>query len=162
MTNYEDRAKKFITTTLASIVHGCRSYNSYVKAIADYNHTHKRHLKWASGYTRITIIRHDYVIKITHRHHSFAGDSATECAGYKMAEEAGYAYLFAKPTMFTYKGRTYEIMPRVHHINDDSKRWYKHLTEEECYWVSRHFEDLHPRNVGYYRNKPVFVDYAYQ
>ncbi len=159
-TPYEERAIKFITTILAPIYATAQNTNRYSKALREYNEKHKRPLNYEVGYTRVTVIRNDYVVKITYFHSEEIGDNQAEADNYEIAKKAGYEYLFAKPTLFEYMGMLFEIMPRVNHIGDYSRNYWNYLTDDELRFVEDNFDDLHEHNVGYYRNKPVFIDYS--
>lgn len=159
-TPYEERAIKFITTILAPIYATAQSTNRYSKVIRDYNKKHKRPLNYEVGFTRVTVIRSDYVVKITYNYSKEIGDNQAEADNYEIAKDAGYEYLFAKPTLFEYMGMLFEIMPKVNHIGDCNRCFSDYLTADELQFVRDNFDDLHEYNVGYYRNKPVFIDYS--
>lgn len=159
-TTYEERAIKFITNILAPII---AEGPAFKQAIRRYNRTHKVALKTDSGYTRTVIIRSDYVVKITHNSDDEFGDNRSEVEAYKFAEQAGYGYLFAKATLFRVEGLDidFEIMPRVKHgINNTDKFYWNYLTRDELQFLNNNFGDLHCGNLGYYKGKPVFIDYA--
>ena len=162
-TTYEERAIKFIERTLAPLL--AQNKPRYPKrAIRNYNREHPDHpLKMTSGYTRTVIIRSDYVVKIDHNPNSGFGNNESEVKAYEFAKNAGYEYLFAKPTLFRVKGLkvNFEIMPRVRNgIGNFHKHYSRYLTHDELYFVNSFFGDLHEGNLGYFKNKPIFIDYA--
>ncbi|MDV3427420.1 MAG: hypothetical protein LIR50_10200 [Bacillota bacterium] len=158
--SYEERGIKF-GTYLAKLFQDCDCYNDFRKIIMEYNRCHTRKLKWASGFTRIAIIRADYVIKFTYRKGTRIGDCESERAIYVQAEKAGMAHLFAKTTLVTEYGLTFAVMPKINGIGNYSLNWREHCTWEEQKWINAHVIDLHEDNVGYRRDKVCIVDYAY-
>ena len=64
--SYEERGIKF-GTYLAKLFQNCDCYSDFAQVITNYNRCHTRRLNWAHGFTRIAIIRADYVIKFTYR-----------------------------------------------------------------------------------------------
>lgn len=159
-TPYEQRAIKFITSILAPIYANAQSAKFYDDEICRYNKAHeKRPLKFCQGYTRLTVIRNDYVVKITYHYDSDIGDNKAEAENYEFAEKAGYEYLFAKPTLFEHMGMLFEIMPKINGVGSHRNYEY-YLTREELDFVNENFADLHRFNVGYYKNKPIFIDYS--
>lgn len=160
-TTYEERAINFIKKSLVPLI---SLYHFPEVAVRQYNKKHQnRPLKTAHGATRMVIIRSDYVIKINTDLDTEWGNNTTEVKAYEFAQENGFEYLFAKPTMFTVDklGIEFEIMPRVKHgIGREDKWWGKYLTNEEFDFVNNFFRDLHEYNVGYFKEKPIFIDYA--
>ena len=159
-TTYEERGIKF-GTYLAKLFQDCNCYGDFMAIIMNYNRTHTRKLSWANGFTRIAIIRSDYVIKFTYRKGSHAGDCESERAVYEQAEKDGMAHLFAKTTLTEKYGLTFAVMPRINGIGHAEIDWEEHCTEEERDWIDEHVVDLHEDNVGYRRGKVCIIDYAF-
>lgn len=162
---YEARALKF-ARILCALFADCVTLGDFVNAIEGYNYTHTRELKYAHGVSRMAIIRADYVIKFDMApvgcfKDGRAGNIESELAVYERAVLDGYAYLLAKTTVGEYDGIRFAIMPRVDHVHDED-RWYgDYLTEDEMDWLEENVKDLHDGNLGYRRNKPVIIDYAW-
>lgn len=159
-TTYEERGIKF-GKFLAKLFENCEDYYDFADAMSNYNKAHKNKLHWASGFTRIAIIRSDYVIKFTYRQGVRAGDCISERRVYEMAEKAGMEHLFAKTTLVEECGRTFAVMPRVNGVDDEDRCWWEHCTDEEYDWIHDHVFDLGARNLGYRRGKVCIIDYAY-
>lgn len=159
-TTYEERGIKF-GKFLAKMFENCENYGDFARAMDRYNKTHKNKLHWAHGYTRIAIIRSDYVIKFTYRKNTFAGDCISEQRVYEMAKKAGMEHLFAKTTLIEEYGHVFAIMPRINGVDDSKRFWWEHCTDEEHDWINKHVTDLGERNLGYRRGKVCIIDYAY-
>lgn len=164
MSDYKVRGVKF-ADYLARLFDGCVTLEDYKEKVETYNATHSRKLVYDYGATRFTIIRHDYVVKFEYCDldwdYSYAGNNATENAMYLFAVEHGYERFFCPCVLTCYKGRYIEVMPRIRHIEDESRIFWDYLTEEESDWISYYVCDLHRGNVGYYRGRPVIIDYAF-
>lgn len=164
-TSYEERAIKF-ANILAKMFKDCHELDDFVKVINIYNFTHVRKLKWDNGVSRIAIIRSDYVIKFDYtRTDSWkdgrAGNCASELEVYAKAVEDGMAHLLAKTTVLNINGLTVSIMPKINHVNDQNRNWWKHCTREEEKWLDENVNDLHDGNIGYLNNKVCVIDYAW-
>ena len=159
-TTYEERGIKF-GKFLAKMFKDCENYGDFIDAMDRYNKTHKHKLCGASGFTRIAIIRSDYVVKFTYRKGCRAGDCISEQKVYEMAEKAGMEHLFAKTTLVEECGHVFAVMPRINGVNDGNRHWWNYCTNEECSWINRHVTDLGERNLGYRKGKVCIVDYAY-
>lgn len=166
---YEARAFKF-AALLVRLFASCATLEDFEEVICEYNATHTIPLQYAHGVSRIAILRADYVIKFnllpdddwmecdgTCR----AGDNFTEANVYARAERDGYAYLLAKTTLVHMGNRLLSIMPRINGVNDWYRYWGDHVTEEEYDWLCENVHDIHEGNVGYYRGKPVVIDYGW-
>lgn len=158
--SYEERGIKF-GTYLAKLFQNCDCYSDFAQVITNYNRCHTRRLNWAHGFTRIAIIRADYVVKFTYREGSHAGDCESERAIYEQAEKDGMAHLFAKTTLIREYGLTFAVMPKIGGIGYEDIDWEEHCTEEERDWINDHVVDLHEDNVGYRKGKVCIVDYAF-
>lgn len=164
MTSYEERAKKFIAL-FNPYIKECKSLHQFKNAVASFNADHHRHVKMASGSTRIAFITSDYVIKINY--HGWGegkfGGCADEVKMYRVAEEQGYAHLLAKIT--PYRGncnRTFYIMPKIDHIKDDAddaEYYMQNKTEKK--WLRENIGDRHCLNYGWKDGHIVMIDYAY-
>lgn len=166
---YEVRAAKF-AALLVRLFSACSTLADFEEAIEEYNSTHSRPLNYAHGVSRIAIMRADYVIKfdLTPAEDWLddfgacrAGDNSTEQEVYARAVEAGYAYLLAKTTVMAIGGRTVSIMPRINGVGNEWRYWGDYVTDEEYDWLTDNIHDLHEFNVGYYKGKPVVIDYGW-
>ena len=160
--NYVARAEKFLPILMALFAH-CSTCEDYEYAVKHYNATHSRPLRYSHGVSRFVIIRADYVIKfnIDDDYWSHAGDNSSELVVYNRAKKAGYSYLLAKPTIRIIDNHVVTIMPRVNGVNNEHKNFWDYCTAEEWEWLDNNIFDLHEGNVGYYHNKPVIIDYAW-
>jgi hypothetical protein len=57
-------------------------------------------------------------------------------------------------------GMLFEIMPKIRGIGNFNRNFRDYLTDEELEFVDENFADLHERNVGYYKDRPIFIDYS--
>lgn len=163
--DYEARAIKF-AKAIAPMFVGCKSCWEFERKIWEYNDSHKIEIRYSHGVSRIAIIRSDYVIKYSFKPEGRwsdgrAGNNESEQRMYQKACEDGFEHLLAKTTLVTIKGRKVAIMPRVDHVDDEDRWWGDHVTDDEYNWLEENIYDLHPGNLGYKRNKPVIIDYAY-
>ena len=164
-TTYEERGLKF-ATTLAKMFQTCVYLKDFVAVIEHYNMSHTRKLVYKNGVSRIAIIRSDYVIKFDYQPTGWfsdgkAGNCESELEAYECAVEDGMEYLLAKPTVKEMFGHTFSVMPRINHIGDESRRWWRGLSIEEEIWLEEHINDLHDNNVGYRNRKVCVIDYAW-
>lgn len=166
-TSYEDRAYKFAMETLLGLFTNCSTLRDYEFAISDYNLTHSRRLHYAHGVSRIAIIRADYVIKFDmvptdpHFKDNRAGNCITERMIYERAERDGMAHLLAKTSVYKVGKHVFSIMPRINNVGDEDRWFEDYLTDEEIEWLYDNVCDIHDGNVGYYKRKPVVIDYAW-
>ena len=159
---YEVRAEKFIHQ-IYSYVCDCVEVEDYEWAINAFNHRYNRKVKVAHGLTRVALITSDYVVKIdcgSYYNLNQFGSCANEFDIYAQAVEAGFEYLFAKPTAVEYNGMSFCVMPRIHGIErkEYDADWY--LTPEESDWVCDRVFDMHNGNYGWKDGHPVLIDYA--
>lgn len=162
---YEARAIKF-ARLLAVLFTDCEYLADFEYAIKCYNRTHSCKLAYASGVSRIAIIRADYVIKFDFiPTGSFsrgqAGNIDSELRVYDKAVADGMAHLLAKTTVGEYAGLKYAVMPRIKGINKWQWDWWEHCTADEYNWLSENVNDLHKGNLGYRHGKVCVVDYAW-
>ena len=161
--NYEERAKRFIHN-IYNYICDCTEPEEYEEAINAYNYEHSRKVEVQHGLTRVAFITSDYVVKVNCGWASNLetfGDCDKEVALYKMAEEDGFAYLFAKITPYEYGDITFYIMPRIHGIGRtyDDANYYMNASEEQ--WCSdKGIFDLHNGNYGWYNKHICLIDYA--
>ena len=161
----EARAMKFAAILLDRF-NGCYTLRQFSDAIAYYNATHTRKIKWAHGVSRVVIIRADYVIKFDIRPTSCfsdgrAGNCLTERAVFERAEKEGWSYLLAEPSVHVDGKRVFSIMPRVNGVGLGFRDMDDYLTYDEMDILYHNIRDLHCGNVGYYKGKPVVIDYAW-
>lgn len=159
---YEVRAEKFIHQ-IYGYIHGCRTWRQFEIAVSKFNMDYGRKVRFAHGLTRVCFITSDYVVKYnfgSDRNLVTFGTNADEIATYKLAEEANFSYLFAKPTLVSYMATEFCIMPRVYGIGRYDEDANEFLTEEENEWVMEHVGDLHNHNYGWKGGRPLIFDYA--
>ena len=165
--DYEVRAKEFIKE-FAPYLKGIRvtKSNSYkiCDAVRRFNVDKKRHVKVASGASRIALITSDYVVKLDFGT-TWAGNSKTEMLGYQQAQKDGYEYLLAKISLYKCRNRSFFIMPRARVAGtltwQGQKRLWHKLTENERKYIRDNFEDLHDNNWGSLNGRPILIDYAW-
>lgn len=167
--DYEVRAAKF-ASLLVRLFEGCAILEDFEYAINEYNSTHSHPLNYAYGVSRIAILRADYVIKFNlvpdknwddGYGNCRAGNNTTEREVYNRAVADGYAYLLAKTTVFAIGGRDVAIMPRINGVDNERRYWGDYVTDEEYDWLTENVRDIHEGNVGYYKGKPVVIDYGW-
>lgn len=159
---YEIRAEKFIHMIFDYICN-CDSVKEYKYAVKRFNYDHHRKVRMAHGLTRVAFITSDYVVKVdcgTCFHLDTFGGCANEVEIYKQAEEAGFEYLLAKPTMVEYQGMNFCIMPRISGIGRTEYDADEYLTGAEWNWVVSRIFDMHNGNYGWKDGHPVLIDYA--
>lgn len=159
---YEVRAEKFIHQIFDYIVN-CINEEQFEDAVAWFNFTHHRNVRFAHGLTRVCFITSDYVVKYdfgTYRDTREFSTCIDEVRMYAIAEKDGFAHLLAKPTMVEYMGHSFCIMPRIYGIGkyDEDVSWY--LEGAEYDWVNEHIYDCHNQNYGWKNRHPVIFDYA--
>lgn len=160
--SYEVRAQRFISQIYDYII-DCASIDDFEYAVDRFNDEHNRKVRFAHGLTRVCFITSDYVVKYTFglpRDLYQFGTNANEFAVYKEAERDNFAYLFAKPTPFTYREEVFCIMPRIYGIERYDEDVNAFLTEKENEWVNDHVWDVHYQNYGWKNHHPVIFDYA--
>ena len=158
--NYEVRAQKFIQQ-IAPYLDGLDEHEDRETAVACFNDSHHRKVIYAHGMTRYALITSDYVVKVDYKETRW-GNCEDEMFMYKLAERAGYAYLFAKISRYRFNGVNFYIMPRINGIGKTWSDAEEYLTEEEFDWVYDHVRDLHNENYGWKNGHIVIVDYAAQ
>lgn len=133
------------------------------QAIKKFNEEKHRKVDVNWGSVRIAIMTSDYVIKYDYDHEDAKnyGGCKDEEKFYKFAKEKGFEYLFAEITSFEYMGRTFYIMPRVSHVNQEEARAEDFLEGEDYNFVKKYVYDLHNENFGWKNNYPFIFDYAY-
>ena len=163
MRSYEERAKDFIHKVFPFIKDVERPWDTR-NNIAYFNMNFHRNVKVAAGISRIALITSDYVVKFDYDEDNveYVGGCEAEVNLYKLAEEEGFAYMFAKITRYEYCGKAFYIMPRIRYIN--SHRWYyaQHfMSPTERKWCdSHHITDLHANNYGFRDGHVCLIDYA--
>lgn len=161
-TNYEERAYKFAVRTLSKLFENCLFEHEFMNAIGQYNDTHIRKLQFASGISRIVIIRSDYVVKVDYNPDPDSwGGCRSEENLYKRACGEGMDYLLAKTTVFELRGHTFAIMPKINDTHNKKKDWYDYCNEKECMWILENIEDRHCGNYGFRNGKVCFIDYGW-
>lgn len=162
---YEARATKF-ARVLALLFAGCSDLEDFEYAVECYNECHTRKLTLMHGVSRIAIVRSDYVIKCDMiPRGSFRDGSAGNCHSeqrvYARAVADGFDYLLAKTTLVEVEGREFAIMPRIAHVDDESRWWGDYCDYTEMRWLNDNIGDLHEGNLGYRRGKVCVIDYAW-
>ena len=165
--DYRVRAERFLRSVFPYIQNVLCDENAVKDVIADYNRHHSRNVEVAYGSARIALITSDYVVKWDYDEECVAeiGGCMKEWEVYRHACDAGMSHLFAESTLIDYCGVTFEIMPRVRAVGPTHHKYdflYMISAAEET-WLRENgiLYDLHHRNWGIMRNKPVIVDYAY-
>ena len=162
---YEARALKF-ARILAVLFDGCVDLDDFRYMAECYNETHSRKLRYDHGVSRFAVIRADYVIKFDVKPEGVwssgrAGNNDSEAKVYARAEKEGMAHLLAKVTRGEYMGRSFSIMPRIDHVDDEERYWRNYCTTEEARWLDKNVDDLHDGNLGYRHGKVCVIDYAW-
>lgn len=162
MRSYEERAKDFIKQVFPYIS-SCQKPWEISRRIEMFNEDFDRKVVVSSGLSRIALITSDYVVKFDYNPDEVAciGGCDNEVALYNLAEREGFAYLFAKITMFVYRGRYFYIMPRIRGIGSSWHYAEYHMTIEERAFCRRHrITDLHEENYGFRKGHVCVIDYA--
>lgn len=163
MRNYEERAKDFIAEVYPYIHNIICDREAVFDAIDEFNNSHNRKVIVKHGIARIALITSDYVVKFDYDSWEVdgVGGGESEVKFYKLAEQEGYAYLFAKVTRYRHEGVTFYIMPRVRGIRSGHGYAQNYMTNNERYWCESHrLSDLHSYNYGFRNGKVCIVDYA--
>jgi len=160
MNNYEVRAQRFVRDIFPFICN-CNHAYEYRQAVASFNIHRSRNVRVEHGQTRVVLITSDYVIKIDYGTRArYYGGCEDELIVYNRAVEAGFEYLFAKISRYTYRGHDFYIMPRVHGVGTADDDAYYLVTPEEGDWLYDNVNDLHHKNFGFLNRRVVLVDYA--
>ena len=158
--SYELRAQRFIRD-IFPFIKGCDHAYEYRHAVDAFNASRHRKVSVEHGQTRVVLITSDYVVKIDYGTRArYYGGCEDELIMYNRAVEAGYDYLFAKISMYTYCGHDFYIMPRVEGIGEAEDEAYDLVTPEECDWLYDNVNDLHCHNFGFVNGQVTLVDYA--
>jgi hypothetical protein len=160
--SYEIRAQKFIGQIYDYII-GCTCIGDFEDAVDKFNDDYNRKVQFAHGLTRVCFITSDYVVKYTFGESKDLrqfGTNDSELAIYKEAERDNFAYLFAKPTPFTYREANFCIMPRVYGVERYDYDVNVFLSKKENAWLNDHVWDVHYKNYGWKHRCPVIFDFA--
>lgn len=163
MRSYVERAIDFIKQIYPYIEDDFAPWDVQ-KSVAVFNAEHHRRVRVNHGIARVAMITSDYVVKFDYDHEevSVVGGGEAEVRLYAIAEQEGFAYLFAKVTRYTYCGRCFYIMPLIRGINESNWFHADHfMTDEERDWCDKHnLSDLHCNNYGFRHGRVCIVDYA--
>ena len=136
------------------------------RLLSRFNTVHSTGYFVRSGCSRMVIVGGDFVIKMNYDGWGSgrAGGIEDEIEAFAMVEDAGFDYLFAKPTPFFYGEHMMVIMPRIVDVDEDRDfDDVDDLTEEECDFLNDNFFDLHGGNFGYTEcGEFVVFDYAWR
>lgn len=162
--SYEERAMDFIAQVFPYL-NDLSCVWQTMQDVKLFNAAHNRKVEVRHGTARIALLTSDYVIKWDYdpEEADAIGGCENEVYLYNLAKAEGFAYLFAEITRTIYEGHYFYIMPRIPNISIDHDDAWEYMTEEEYAWCENHYlVDLHGRNFGLVKNKPVIVDYAFQ
>lgn len=163
MRNYEERAKDFVKM-LFPLIDDCETVWEFRSAVEMFNRIYGRNVKCNNGIARVAFITSDYVVKMDYDEDEVesVGGGDNEIALYEIAEQEGFAYLFAKVTLFEYEERRFYIMPRIRGINSHSFNYAEtYMTEAERQFCTKHrLSDLHCNNYGFRNGHVCLFDYA--
>ena len=152
MRSYEERAIDFLKR-IYPVIHDTMDRPWRLeRIIEEYNEQNRRDIHVYYGSARATLVTSDYVIKWEYDKDQadFVGGFDNEFNLYYLAEQDGFAYLFAKLTPFEYRDTFFCIMPRVRGAKSSNGTAWKHLTDEEKNWCKYHcLSDLHSGNYGF-------------
>lgn len=163
--SYEERAKIFIRRIckMASENHIQLATRGSLRVLTNFfNNSGRQKIHLMSGCARTALITSDYVVKIDTGIEDY-GTCIDEVEAYDYAVQCGVERILAKPTPYTYNDIDFYIYPRVDHVG----RYYKGKDFWDCIsfaeddFLTRHIDDLHNANIGFYKNgEPVVLDYA--
>ena len=164
MRSYEERAKDFIKAIFPYLNDEWNDPYDVSCNVDVFNEEHNRKVVMHHGIARIALITSDYVVKFDYDPDevSVVGGGEAEVRLYALAEQDGFAHLFAKVTRYEYNGRRFYIMPRIRGISESNWYYADHfMTEEEREWCDMHsLSDLHCNNYGFRNGHVCIVDYA--
>ena len=162
MRSYVERAKDFIQQAFP-FMSDCGTVEDFFCAMLHFNERYNRKVIVDNGAARVALITSDYVVKVDYNEykvHEWGGCEA-ELAFYEFACSEGYGYLFAEITKYTYGGRDFYIMPRVHGIGKTFYEADEYMTADEAEWCwDVGLRDLHNENYGWKGDKIVIIDYG--
>lgn len=162
MSNYEERAKKFIAQ-IYPFIKDCHDDSDFAFAISHFNKIYHRNVRMAYGSTRIAMITSDYVVKIDYDGWGTGrfGSCKDEVRMYRRAVKEGYAYLLAKITPYRKDyNRTFYIMPKISGIEKRFGDAEEYLDDDEYDWLCSNIYDRHNQNYGWKNGHIVMIDYA--
>ena len=159
--SYIDRAIKFLDMILPDIEGYMMSPEEVSNIIECYNMAHHRSVRVCNGASRIALVTSDYVIKWDYNKRGVSswGGNVQEVEMYKIAEKAGYSYLFAELTSVWRNGILFNIMPRFA-IGGHKRPIYEKISNKEWRWLNSHVWDIHDGNYAMVKGKPIIFDYA--
>ena len=165
--DYRVRAMRFLYSIYPYISNHLESLFDLEQAVNAFNRDHSRKVEFCNGSARAALITSDYVVKWDYHDKNAAdiGGCEKEWEVYCFAQKAGMEHLLAECTLIEYKGKIFEIMPRIWCIGRESHAYriedmLSNIEEEWLRDVGLMY-DLHDWNWGIMRNKPVIIDYAY-
>ena len=158
MRNYVERAKDFIHQ-IFPYLKNCNCHEVRKISVLQFNIDYHRRVEYNHGQSRYALATSDYVVKVDYRD-SLWGNSEDEMEVYKLAEQDGFAYLFAKITPYEYEGIHFYIMPRIYGVGRYEEDADTFMTSEEADWCYDHVNDLHFHNYGWKNGRVVVFDYA--
>lgn len=160
--NYVERACHFLQEIWPYIEDTHFDFCECKEAIKRYNETRLKKVQINFGGSRIAIIDSDYVIKFDYDGVGViqGGGCQDEIKFYQFAKEHGFSHLFAESTPIYFKGRLFNIMPRIYGIGryKDYVEFYLNDTDRD--FVSNYLYDMHEENYGWKNNYPIIIDYA--
>jgi hypothetical protein len=163
MRNYEERAKDFVKM-LFPLIDDCEDVWDFRKAVEMFNRLYTRKVRLNHGIARVAFITSDYVVKLEYDSYEVncVGGGENEIKMYAIAEQEGFAYLFAKVVPYDYNGKRFYIMPRIHGVGRYRYDYAdEHMTDEENDFCCRHaIGDLHGNNYGFRNGHVCIIDYA--
>jgi hypothetical protein len=163
MRNYIERAKDFIEL-LFPLIDDCEEIWDYRNAVAMFNRVYSRKVQCKNGIARVAFITSDYVVKCDYDEDNVedVGGCENEIKIYHIAEQEGFAYMFAEITPYSTHGRTFYIMPRIEHIGRYEYTYADELMTitEKRFCKKHNITDLHSHNYGFRNGHICIFDYA--
>ena len=160
--DYRVRAIKFIHSIIPEIKRNMFDVYSVEAAVAEYNKRHHRRVNVKHGAVRIVLITSDYVVKW-----DYDGGAREDFGGceeeynlYNRAVHDGFSYLLAEPTLYEFNDVIFSIMPRINGIGFKAHSIAYYCSPAEKHWIFNNIEDIHDFNWGFYKEKPIIIDYA--
>lgn len=166
--DYRTRAKKFvreifpfIEDILESDLDEWENLMWLKEIVTGFNFIKSRKVFVSNGYSRIALITSDYVVKINRSLDCpFCGNCESELENWQEIQKSSFSYLFAEITKYNYEGYSFYIMPRIKGVGQATKEINDYLTESEINYIYSRCSDLHSGNFGFYKKRPMIIDYA--
>lgn len=162
MKTYLDNARDFLNTYKDTLDRLWGSdYNSYEAFCC------RNNIEYAHGAVRFVFVGEDFVIKLNYGDKNrikWAGGCLEEYKCYKQFEADNMDYLLCPLTKIKGGHHFYYVMPRAtvaYEEELDEDDYWRNISPDEAEYINRYVNDIHNENFGFYEDRCVLIDYAW-